>query len=87
MIPDDILSDPGPLVNFLSAKKCTRVFLTPSLSMAILNDPSIDLPRRLGRLEYWFTTGEICQLTMAFALPKKLPNICYINEYRLEIQY
>ncbi len=80
LIPDAIGKEPRPLVDHLAERQVTRLAVVPSLLREIL-ERCADLPRRLARLRYCFSSGEALSRDLAEQFRKVLPGCRLINLY------
>jgi len=80
LIPDEVLQDPGRLVQTLATYHVTRILLTPSL-LRVLLDAYVDLQRRVPSLKLWFAGGEILSRELWKRFLERMPNSRLINLY------
>ncbi len=83
VIPDDVIYDPPRLVDFLSARRITRVLFTPSLLEQILNTPDLDLAERLPDLRIVYLNGEVVPVALRNRFYQRLPWVRLINDYSI----
>lgn len=80
IVPEDVVRDPGRLIDLLSREAATRIVLVPSLLRTILDSPS-DLAQRLAKLRHWACSGEPLSNSLAAKFRARLPHAELINIY------
>jgi len=83
VIPDEVISDPRPLIAYLALHRITRVLLTPSLLEQVLNAEGMDLVRRLPDLRIIILNGEVVTMALRDRVANLLPNVRLINDYSI----
>ncbi len=80
LIPDAMAREPRLLVDHLARRRVTRLVVVPSLLREIIERCG-DLPQRLARLKYCFSSGETLSSDVAEKFRKALPGCRLINLY------
>ena len=80
LIPDSIATEPRLLADHLAERRVTRLVAVPSLLGEIL-ERCADLPQRLARLRYCFSSGEALSKHLAEQFRKALPGCRLIDLY------
>jgi len=83
VIPDAVISDPRPLVDYLAEHKITRVLLTPSLLEQLLNAVGEELAGRLPNLRIIVLNGEVVTMALHDRAAELLPHVRLINDYSI----
>ncbi len=80
VIPDEVVKEPGALVERLAGAGVTRMVVVPSLLRVLLNG-DIDLADRLPALRYWFSSGEALTVDVYRRFGQRLPGRALVNVY------
>lgn len=80
VMPDEVVKEPGALVQRLADAGVTRMVVVPSLLRVLLNS-DIDLAGRLPALRYWFSSGEALPVDLYRRFVERLPGRVLVNVY------
>jgi amino acid adenylation domain-containing protein len=80
IIPDDVVKDPGRMVEVLAAHRVTRLVVVPSLLSAIL-DCQDQLGQRLPSLRLVVSSGESLPVDVARRFRRAVPHARLLNLY------
>jgi amino acid adenylation domain-containing protein len=80
LLSEDQSKDPEKMVQALAEHGVTRVVLVPSVLEAILSS-KIDLNKRLVKLKYWTSSGEVLTADLARRFQERLPGRILLNIY------
>ena len=80
IVPDELVTDVGALVDVLAREQVTRIWLVPSLLHALL-EAFPDLGGRLPHLHFWVTSGEPLATELAALFEEDLPGAVLYNLY------
>lgn len=80
LIPEEVVKDPVQLIQFLSAKRITRLVIVPSLLRAILANTK-NIAELLPDLKLWITSGERLSEELYFNFRSALPDCTLLNLY------
>src|SRR5215213_9643551 len=81
VIPDDVIYDPGALIQFLEEYEVTETLITPSLLEAVLNSSGPEVGERLSNLKTLWLNGEVVTRTLAHRAMEVLPDTRLLNVY------
>src|SRR5829696_5239902 len=81
VIPDDVIYDPGALIQFLEDYEVTETLITPSLLEAVLNSSGPEVGERLSNLKTLWLNGEVVTRTLAHRAMEALPDTRLLNVY------
>jgi thioester reductase-like protein/amino acid adenylation domain-containing protein len=81
VIPDDVIYDPGALIQFLEEYEVTETLITPSLLEAVLNSSGPEVGERLSNLKTLWLNGEVVTRTLAQRAMESLPDARLLNVY------
>jgi thioester reductase-like protein/amino acid adenylation domain-containing protein len=81
VIPDDVIYDPGALIQFLEEYEVTETLITPSLLEAVLNSSGPEVGKRLSNLKTLWLNGEVVTRTLAQRAMESLPYARLLNVY------
>jgi amino acid adenylation domain-containing protein/thioester reductase-like protein len=85
IIPDDIIYDPKPLIDFLAEHKITEILFTPSLLATVIN--SIDavlIQSKLSSLKVIWLNGEVVTTKLKNRILKIIPeHVRLLNTYSI----
>ena len=80
IVPDELVTDVGALVDTLGREQVTRILLVPSLLRSLL-EALPDLGRRLPDLRLWVASGEPLATELAELFEERLPDTVLCNLY------
>jgi amino acid adenylation domain-containing protein len=80
IIGDDILRDPGALVECLTNTRVTRLWLVPSF-LKMMIDAYPDLKQRVPQLNFWVSSGEPLTADMLARFQEAMPGSDLFNLY------
>jgi amino acid adenylation domain-containing protein len=80
IVSDKVVSDPQLFTDFLADKQITRVVTVPSFLSVIL-DTYPDLQKRLPKLKFWISSGEILSKELCQRFYEKMPQSLLLNLY------
>ncbi|MGH3145679.1 MAG: AMP-binding protein, partial [Rubrobacter sp.] len=81
VIPDDVIYDPGSLIQFLEEYGVTETLVTPSLLEAVLDASDPEVGRRLSALRTLWLNGEVVTRTLARRAMSVLVGTRLLNVY------
>jgi amino acid adenylation domain-containing protein/thioester reductase-like protein len=74
VIPDDVIYDPRPLLDFLAAHQITEILFTPSLLESLINAVDNDLARaKMASLKVVWLNGEVVTTALKHRLLEAIP--------------
>jgi amino acid adenylation domain-containing protein len=80
IIPQQVLIDPGQLLETLAAARVTRLWMVPSFLRALL-ESFPDLAERVPDLGFWAVGGEALSLDLYHQFRERLPGRALVNIY------
>lgn len=80
VVPDDIVKEPGRLIDHLAHRRVTRILLVPSL-LASLLDTVVGLGYRAPLLKFWVLVGEPLSAGLAARFEQSAPGATLLNLY------
>ena len=80
IVSDEVVKDPRQFVKYLAEEQVTRIIAVPSYLRVIL-DVYSDLQKRLPRLKFWISSGEILSKELYQRFCEKLPQCLLLNLY------
>ena len=85
IIPDDIIYDPRPLLDYLAGHKITEVLFTPSLLETVINSVDAEQIRlKLSSLKAIWLNGEVVTVNLKNRVLKILPDhVRLLNTYSI----
>ena len=85
IIPDDIIYDPKPLIDFLVEHKITEILFTPSLLASVINSVDADLIQsKLSSLKVIWLNGEVVTTKLKNSILKIIPeHVRLLNTYSI----
>jgi len=85
IIPDDIIYDPRPLLDYLAGHKITEVLFTPSLLETVINSVDAEQIRlKLSSLKAIWLNGEVVTVNLKNRVLKLLPDhVRLLNTYSI----
>ncbi|MGV7223744.1 MAG: AMP-binding protein, partial [Nitrospinales bacterium] len=85
IIPDDIIYDPKPLIDFLAEHKITEILFTPSLIETVINSVDADLIHsKLSSLKVIWLNGEVVTTKLKNRILKIIPDhVRLLNTYSI----
>jgi len=85
IIPDDIIYDPRPLLDYLAGYKITEVLFTPSLLETVINSVDAEQIRlKLSSLKAIWLNGEVVTVNLKNRVLKLLPDhVRLLNTYSI----
>jgi thioester reductase-like protein/amino acid adenylation domain-containing protein len=81
VIPDDVIYDPGALIQFLEEYRVTETLITPSLLEAILNSSGPEVTDKLSNLKTLWLNGEVVTRVLTRRAMELLPDVRLLNVY------
>ena len=85
IVPDDIIYDPKPLIDFLAEHKITEILFTPSLLLTIINSVDADIIQyKLSSLKAIWLNGEVVTTKLKNRILKIVPDhVRLLNTYSI----
>jgi amino acid adenylation domain-containing protein/thioester reductase-like protein len=85
IIPDDIIYDPKPLIDYLAEHKITEILFTPSLLETVINSVDGDLIQsKLSSLKVIWLNGEVVTTKLKNRIIKIIPDhVLLLNTYSI----
>jgi len=80
IIPDEVVKEPIRFIKYLADEEITRITVVPAYLRVILDTHS-DLQKRLPKLKFWISSGEILSKELCQRFYEKMPQSLLLNLY------
>ena len=80
IVPDDAVKEPRRFIEYLADEEITRVVMVPSY-LRVMLDTHSDLQKRLPKLQFWISSGEILSKELCQRFYEKMPQRLLLNLY------